>query len=178
MIYDVGKNKIQNLERFSSNFHWEWQGTMERTLSIYKIQSLNPDSPIYYFDGLRIYSILTERPWDSVSSLYNDWILCLQEKCTFCSLKASSSFTSQSLLRYYIYLECPFPHSLSGWILIIIIHLFVRYTFFKNSYLGVSIVAQQKQILLGTTRLQVRSLASSSGLRIQRCCELWSRLQT
>ena len=36
-------------------------------------------------------------------------------------------------------------------------------------------MAQCKQIQLGTMRLQVRSLASLSGLRIQRCCELWCR---
>ena len=45
--------------------------------------------------------------------------------------------------------------------------------------LGVPFVAQRKQIRLGTMRLQVRSLASLSGLRIQ-CCrelELWCRSQ-
>ena len=36
-------------------------------------------------------------------------------------------------------------------------------------------MAQQKQIQLGTMRLQVRSLASLSGLRIQHCHELWCR---
>ena len=35
-------------------------------------------------------------------------------------------------------------------------------------------MAQQKQIRLGTMRLWVRSLASLSGLRIRRCCELGS----
>ena len=35
---------------------------------------------------------------------------------------------------------------------------------------------QQKQIQLGTMRMQVQSLASISGLRIGRCCELWCRL--
>ena len=35
---------------------------------------------------------------------------------------------------------------------------------------------QRKRIRLGTVRLQVRSLASLSGLRIQRCHELWHRL--
>ena len=39
-------------------------------------------------------------------------------------------------------------------------------------------MAQQKQIQLGTMRLQVRSLASLSELRIQHCYELWCRLQT
>ena len=42
----------------------------------------------------------------------------------------------------------------------------------------VPVVAQQKQIQLETVRLQVPSLASLSGLRIQRCRELWCRLQT
>ena len=44
--------------------------------------------------------------------------------------------------------------------------------------LGGPVVAQQKQIRIGTMRLQVRSLALLSGLRIRRCCELWCRLQT
>ena len=43
---------------------------------------------------------------------------------------------------------------------------------------GVPFVVQQEWIWLGTLRLQVRSLASISGLRIQSCCELWCRLQT
>ena len=34
-------------------------------------------------------------------------------------------------------------------------------------------MAQQKQIQLGTMTLRVQSLASLSGLRIWRCCELW-----
>ena len=42
----------------------------------------------------------------------------------------------------------------------------------------VSIVVQLKQIRVGTMRLWVRSLASLSGLRIQRCHELWCRSQT
>ena len=42
---------------------------------------------------------------------------------------------------------------------------------------GVPIVAQQKQIRLGTMRLHVRSLALLNGLRIWHCCELWCRLQ-
>ena len=42
---------------------------------------------------------------------------------------------------------------------------------------GVPIMAQQKQIQLGTRRLQVRSLPSISGLRIQHCHELWCRSQ-
>ena len=43
---------------------------------------------------------------------------------------------------------------------------------------GVTIVVQQKRIRLGTIRLQVRSLASLSGLGIKRCHELWCRSQT
>ena len=39
-------------------------------------------------------------------------------------------------------------------------------------------MAQQKRIRLGTMRLQVRPLASLSGLRIRWCCELWRRLPT
>ena len=34
-------------------------------------------------------------------------------------------------------------------------------------------MAQRKRIRLGTMRLQVRSLASFRGLRIQHCRELW-----
>ena len=43
--------------------------------------------------------------------------------------------------------------------------------------MGVPIVVHRKQIRLGTMRLQVRSLASLSGLRIQRCHELWCKSQ-
>ena len=39
-------------------------------------------------------------------------------------------------------------------------------------------MAQQKRIQLGTMSLRVRSLASLSGLRIQRCHEMWHRSQT
>ena len=48
----------------------------------------------------------------------------------------------------------------------------------KNIFHRVLITAQQKQIRLGTMRLQVQSLASLSELRIQHCRELWCRLQT
>ena len=44
--------------------------------------------------------------------------------------------------------------------------------------LGVPIVAQQKQIRLGTMRLRVQPLASLSVLRIRCCHELWYRSQT
>ena len=43
--------------------------------------------------------------------------------------------------------------------------------------MGVPIVAQRKQIRLGTMRLQVWSLALLSGSRIPPCRELWYRLQ-
>ena len=43
---------------------------------------------------------------------------------------------------------------------------------------GVPLVAQWKQIRLGTMRLPVQSLALISGLRIQRCHELSCGLQT
>jgi len=46
----------------------------------------------------------------------------------------------------------------------------------KDSNGGVPIMAQWKRIQLGTMRFQVPSLASISGLRIQR--ELWCRPQT
>ena len=51
---------------------------------------------------------------------------------------------------------------------------------FRNIILpgGVPIVVQQKRIQLGTMRLQVRSLASLSGLMIWQCRELWYRSQT
>ena len=38
-------------------------------------------------------------------------------------------------------------------------------------------MVQQKQIQLGTMRLQVQSLASLSGLKMQCCRELWCGLQ-
>ena len=38
---------------------------------------------------------------------------------------------------------------------------------------GVPVLAQWKQIRLGTMRLPVQSLALLSGLRIRHCCELW-----
>ena len=40
------------------------------------------------------------------------------------------------------------------------------------------VVAQWKQIRLGTMRLQVWSMALLSGLTIRRCRELWCRTQT
>ena len=39
-------------------------------------------------------------------------------------------------------------------------------------------MAQWKQIQLGNMRLQVPSLASLGGLRIQCCCELWCGSKT
>ena len=43
---------------------------------------------------------------------------------------------------------------------------------------GVPVMVQQKRVQLGTMMLRVRSLALLSGLRIQRCRELWCRWQT
>ena len=48
---------------------------------------------------------------------------------------------------------------------------------FKISCFGVPIAAQWYWTRLVSMRMQVQSLALLSGLRIQRCCELWSRLQ-
>ena len=42
---------------------------------------------------------------------------------------------------------------------------------------GVPVMAQQKQIRLGTMRLWVQSLALLCGLSIRHCCELWRRSQ-
>ena len=42
----------------------------------------------------------------------------------------------------------------------------------------IAVVAQRKQIRLGTLRLRVRCLASLSGLWIWHCCELWCGSQT
>ena len=44
-------------------------------------------------------------------------------------------------------------------------------------FIGVTVVAQGKQIQLGTMRLQVRSLALLTGLRIWCCRKLWGRSQ-
>ena len=46
----------------------------------------------------------------------------------------------------------------------------------EGGSLGVPIVVQWKQIRPGTMRLQVWSLASLRGLRIQHCHELWCRM--
>ena len=50
------------------------------------------------------------------------------------------------------------------------------YTVIGNLF-GSSLVAQQKLIWLASFRMQVRSLAPLSGLRIRLCCELWCRSQ-
>ena len=51
------------------------------------------------------------------------------------------------------------------------------FTAYQRLISGVSFVAQQKWIWLESMRMWVRSLASTSGLRIQCCCELLCRLQ-
>ena len=48
----------------------------------------------------------------------------------------------------------------------------------KILFLGVPIVVQWKWIQFVSIRIQVQSLASLSGLRIQHCRELWCRSQT
>ena len=48
----------------------------------------------------------------------------------------------------------------------------------KMMLYGVPVLVQWKQIRLGTVRLQVRSLALLSGLRIRCCRKLQCRLQT
>ena len=47
----------------------------------------------------------------------------------------------------------------------------------KKKFLGVAIMAQWKQIRLGTVRLQVQSLVSLSRLRFWHCHELWCSLK-
>ena len=52
-------------------------------------------------------------------------------------------------------------------------------TIFKNEKTGgVPVMAQWQQTQLVSMRMQVRSLALLSGLKIQCCHELWCRLQT
>ena len=72
--------------------------------------------------------------------------------------KIFAKFTSDEKLLSKIYKEC--------WNLTI------------RKWTGVPIVAQQKWIWLVSMRMQVQSLASPSGLRIQPCHELWCGSQT
>ena len=48
----------------------------------------------------------------------------------------------------------------------------------KNGHVGVPVVAQWLTNLTRNHEVGVRSLALLSGLRIQRCLELWCRSQT
>ena len=48
---------------------------------------------------------------------------------------------------------------------------------YNRKWTGIPIVAQWLINLIGTMRLQVRSLALLSGLSIWRCRELWCRLK-
>ena len=58
----------------------------------------------------------------------------------------------------------------------LVLYQWMVHTVIQESHLPrVPFVAQQKCIQLGTMRLQVRSLAWRSGLRIQCCPELWCR---
>ena len=54
----------------------------------------------------------------------------------------------------------------------------ITWRLIRNVVSGVLVMAQQKQILLVSMRMQVRFLASISRLRIWRCHELWCRSQT
>ena len=54
---------------------------------------------------------------------------------------------------------------------------FLMYIIQYKKFLWVPVMAQRKQIQLGTMRLRVWSLASLNGLRIQYCHELWCRSQ-
>ena len=84
------------------------------------------------------------------------------------SRKGKSSEEERDLFLYY------FLPSMSS-IYALVIKLKMH---FKNKQVrGVSILEKQKRIRLGTTKLQVRSLALLSGLRIRHCCELWCRLR-
>ena len=70
-------------------------------------------------------------------------------------------------------------HHLTYFLLFFFSWKHLNFTLLKISFImRIPVVAQQKRIWLGTMRLQVWSLASLSGLRIQRCRELWCRLQT
>ena len=62
-----------------------------------------------------------------------------------------------------------------------VIHYFKHFfqTYAKTHlFFGVPIVAQRKRIQLLPMRMQVRSLTSLSGLRIQHCHEPWCRSHT
>ena len=56
-------------------------------------------------------------------------------------------------------------------------NLYIVNFWIKREFVRVPVVLQWKQIWLGTMRLQVWSLASINGLRIQRFHELWCRSQ-
>ena len=53
-----------------------------------------------------------------------------------------------------------------------------KYKIEKKNEIGVPAAAQQKRTRLVSMRMQVRSLALFSGLRISCCHELWCRSQT
>ena len=67
-------------------------------------------------------------------------------------------------------------HSVYGTLQVKSLPLFNKHAL-KKIHSAVPVVAQQKRIRPGTMRWRVRFLASLSWLRIQRCCELWYRLQ-
>ena len=55
--------------------------------------------------------------------------------------------------------------------------IIVKILFKRIELAEITLVAQRKQIRLGTMRFRVQSLAWLSGLRIWRCCELWCKWQ-
>ena len=65
-----------------------------------------------------------------------------------------------------------------GWLEPTEVSEFFVYDLVPGEVKGVPVVARWKRIRLTFMRTQVPSLASFSGLRIWRCCQLWCRLQT
>ena len=57
-------------------------------------------------------------------------------------------------------------------------NIFIKTKFFYRLHLEFPSRRSRNKSNQGSMRLQVQSLASLSGLRIQGCCELWCRLQT
>ena len=78
-------------------------------------------------------------------------------------------------IRFVIFSN-PWDWLLPSWSLSYPGYLF--YPIKKSPFRGVPVVVQRTRIRLGTMRLQVWSLASILGLKIQHCCELWCRSQT
>ena len=119
--------------------------------------------------------------FNKASSIQFSKYLSVYYKSRIYKNKIKVGLGPNGLPQYLIYFSCPWYSSLpipngrsspaavfgNTW------------TSFKNTDVwGVPIMMQRKQIWLGAMRLQVRSLASLSKLRIQHCCELWCKSQT